>query len=462
MMMLRLLHFRMTTGWLLFLAAASTAAFSPSAHAWSNHALGTWQALASADEVANAAPVRVEGLDAFLAAEGPALERLLDAEESWARSNVPHYPARPAALAFKADGSAPEMRRRFIAALRINPASRLTLFMQVRPGTAVPASAAMPRSEVTTVGQRDDHNKAAFLRLHEGDLVTPLDVTATASDEPDFGLDIGIWADNGTGYGRQYGFGKQPFGNPALEFSSQAPMHMGFFHEQWIVYKAAPFLLRTYPEYRIHLYQTLARHALRSGHPYWGWRFAGWALHYVQDLTQPYHARVVPGVGTATLLWTNSLALLGMTTQKEHAITLVSNRHQALENYQVRRMRDAYARKDDKDALLLAARDATDDKRYPRYTDAAVRASITQQSHAAADATDAALERGIPPKYISDPDYVMTASGSDVDLYALVSAGPQAARDEMTTLVAGLMKNFGIHSRLFIRALAEGAQAGAN
>ncbi len=283
-------------------------------------------------------------------------------------------------------------------------------------------------------------------------------LTHKIQDRLHFGLDIGIWEDNGTDYGRQYGFGKQPFGNPALEFSSQAPMHMGFFHEQWIVYKAAPFLLRTYPEYRIHLYQSLARHALRSGHAYWGWRFAGWALHYIQDLTQPYHARVVPGVGTPTLLWTNSLALLGFTTQKEHAITLVSNRHQALENYQVRRMRDAYLRKDDNDALLLAARNATNDRRYPRYTDAAVRESITKQSYALADATDAALEHAIPPKYISDPSYVMTASGSDVDLYALSSAGPEATRNEMTALVAGLMTNFGIHSRQFIRALQDGAR----
>ena len=433
-------------------------ALSPSAWAWSNHALGTWQALAPLSEVAQAAPVRVESLEAFLAAEGPALEGLLESEESWARANVPHYPPRPDALRFKAGGSGPELRRRFLSALRINPSARLTLFMQARPGVEISPGAAMPRAEVTTVGQRDDHNKAAFLRLREGDVVQALDVLATASDEPDFGLDLGIWEDNGTDYGKQYGFGKQPFGNPALEFSSQAPMHMGFFHERWILYKAAPFLLRTYPEYRIHLYQMLAQHALHTGHDYWGWRFAGWALHYVQDLTQPYHARVVPGLGTPSLLWINSLAMIGFPTRKEHAISLVSNRHQALENYQFRRMREAYLKKDDDDALLRAARNVAGDSAYPRYTATAVRQSITRQSHAAADATDAALERGVPPKYISDPDYVMSASGEDVDLHALVSAGAAAPREEMTSLVSGLMMNFGTHSRLFIRAVAEGAR----
>lgn len=460
-MTLRSARFQMTACWLLFMAVAMST-FSLPARAWSNHALGTWQALASMPEVANAGPVAVESLDAFLIAEGSALERLMAEEEIWARHHVQHYPARPDALAFRTGGGAAELRRRFLAALRINPASRLTLFMQVRPGTVIADADAMPRREVTTVGQHDDHNRAAFRRLREGEMVAALDVVATASDEPDFGLDIGIWEDNGTAYGREYGFGKQPFGNPALEFSSQAPMHMGFFHEPWIVYKAAPFLLRTYPEYRIHLYQSLAQFALRTGHRYWGWRFAGWALHYVQDLTQPYHARVVPGVGTTTLLWANSLALLGFTTQKEHAITLVSNRHQALENYQVHRMRNAYIRKDDGDALLRAARNTDDDKQYPSYTDDAVRGSVTKQSHAAADATDAALERSFPSRYISDPDYVMTASGSDVDLHALLSDGSADARNEMTTLVAGLMTHFGAHSRLFIRALVGTTHDGAN
>ncbi|HYD63337.1 MAG TPA: hypothetical protein VEC35_23475 [Noviherbaspirillum sp.] len=456
-MMLRPTRLRMMA-WRLSAIAALASALSSAAWAWSNHALGTWQALAPVAEVANAAPARVESLEAFLAAEGPALEHVLESAESWARVNVPHYPPRPDALRFKAGGAAPELRRRFLSALRINPAARLTLFMQTRPGATISPGAAMSRAEVTTIDQRDDHNNATFLRLREGDMVRALDVVATASDEPDFGLDLGIWEDNGTDYGRQYGFGKQPFGNPALEFSSQAPMHMGFFHEQWIVYKAAPFLLRTFPEYRIHLYRTLAQHAFRTGHNYWGWRFAGWALHYVQDLTQPYHARVLPGVGTPSLLWTNALAMIGFPTRKEHAISLVSNRHQALENYQFRRMREAYLKKDDNDALLLAARNTAGDSGYPRYTDAAVRQSITKQSHRAADATDAVLERGVPPKYISDPGYLMSASREDVDLHALVSAGTPSTRDEMTSLVAGLMMNFGTHSRLFIRTVAEGAR----
>lgn len=70
---------------------------------------------------------------------------------------------------------------------------------------------------------------------------------ASANDEPDFGMDIGLFADNGTDFGQRYGFGQQPFGNPNLDYGSQAPFHMGFYHLDWLTRTAQPSLLRTYP-----------------------------------------------------------------------------------------------------------------------------------------------------------------------------------------------------------------------
>ncbi|HEV7375731.1 MAG TPA: hypothetical protein VGN95_13510 [Pyrinomonadaceae bacterium] len=75
------------------------------------------------------------------------------------------------------------------------------------------------------------------------------------------------------------------FGNPAVNISTQAPFHMGFYHQSALVYLAAPFVARTYPLLRVHQFFGLAELALRTGHPYWGWRLAGNAAHYVQDLT---------------------------------------------------------------------------------------------------------------------------------------------------------------------------------
>ena len=445
-------------GWIVVAAALSCCA-GPAA-AWVNHTLGAWPALAAMPEI-NAAPaIRVETLDAFLAGEARGLEQLLQREEAWARANVPLYPPRPDALAFAPGGTPAELRQRFVAALRINPGMKLNLFVQARPGDSVSGKATLPWTEVTTRRRASAAQESVFLQLREGDRVALLDVVATATDEPDYGMDIGLWDDNGTSYGKAYGFGKQPFGNPALEFASQAPFHMGFFHEADIVYEAAPFLRRTYPEYRIHLWQSLAAYALQAAHPYWGWRFAGWALHYIEDLTQPYHASVLPGVGVPRLLWINTLDLLGLHEPKKQAITLVSNRHLSLENYQYHRMRNAYARHDADDALVHAVKDTSADAGRASFADDAAREVISRESNALAGATDRVLEQNLPRKYVSDPAYVLGETEPELDLYDVLNKSPPPAREAMTGMVADLLRNFGAHSRAFVRSLLARSQQG--
>ncbi len=430
------------------------------AAAWSNHTLDAWPALAAMPEMKAAPTIEVESLEAFLGAEARGLEQLLQREEAWARANVPLYPPRPDALAFKPDGPPTALRQRFVAALRINPEMKLKLFVQTHPGQAVAAKATLPWTEVTTRRRASTAQESTYLRLHAGDRVAPLEVIATATDEPDYGMDIGLWEDNGTVYGKAYGFGRQPFGNPALEFASQAPFHMGFFHEAAIVYKAAGFLRRTYPEYRIHLWQSLAVYALQTGHPYWGWRFAGWALHYIEDLTQPYHATVLPGVGVPRLLWINTADLLGWHQPKNDAITLVSNRHLSLENYQYHRMRNAHLRHDAGDALIRAAADLSADAGRAPYADAAARALISTESNALARATDRVLEQSLPSRYVSDPEYVLGETEPTLDLYRVLDHSPPAARAAMNAMTAGLLRNFGAHTRAFVRALLAKSQPG--
>ena len=433
--------------WLIFVALTGTATLS---FAWSDHTLGTWQALAAMPAIAGAPPVAAETLDAFLAAEDTGLQALLAQEEQWARRNVPVYPPQPDALQFRAGGPPATRRQRFMAALRINPDCQLPLFLQMRPGTQPPPGSNLPWTEVTTLRRDTTARETQYQRLHPGEQVAVLEVVASASAEPDDGLDIGLWEDNGTPSGRRYGFGKQPFGDPALEFSGQAPFHMGFFHESWIIYKAAGFLRRTYPEYRIHLYRSLAAYALKTGHPYWGWRFAGWALHYVQDLTQPYHANVLPGVSTARMLWINALDIAGWHGPKDRAIRLVSNRHLALENYQYHRMRDAYLHKNPMDALLRATRNTSKDAAQAPWSDATPRQVVSQQAYDWADRTDRMLEHALPAKYISDPAYVFEQTEPDIKLFAVLQRAPQNMQDDMTQLVSELMQHFGTQSRVFM------------
>ena len=125
---------------------------SHAAGAWSNHALGTWPALAAMPELRGIAPVKVERLESFLGAEATGIGELLRAEEQWARQNVPRYPPLPDALAFRADAAAAdELRRRFVAAVRINPDSRLALFIQLPPGQGANGRATLRESDVTVL-----------------------------------------------------------------------------------------------------------------------------------------------------------------------------------------------------------------------------------------------------------------------------------------------------------------------
>ena len=433
-----------------FLAFILTFITLPAA-AWSNHALGTWQALSKLLAPDRTPDVRVESLASFLIAEGHALESILQQEEQWTRMNVPEYPQRPDNLRYRSSNDAKQNHQRFMAALRINPQAKLALYLQVQPGTNVHGKTLLPWKAVTTLQHSLSVKNGQFLSVQEGQLVTALDVVASASDEPDYGLDLGLWDNNGNAHNLGYHFGKQSFGNPALEYSSQAPFHMGFFHESPIVYKAAGFLRRTYPEYRIHLYQALSRHAFNTGHAYWGWRFAGWALHYVQDLTQPYHTSVLPGVSVPRMLWINALDMLGAHGSKQDVITFVSNRHAALENYQYHRMHTAYVRNDKEDALLRATRE-TVKSTPPPYSPAQIRQGISMQSHALANATDAMLEHVLPTKYISDPGYVLGETEPDLNLLTVVKKLTPSQQALMTDTASNLMKNFGTHTRAFILA----------
>jgi hypothetical protein len=83
------------------------------------------------------------------------------------------------------------------------------------------------------------------------------------------------------------------------------------------VYAAAGFLQRSWPDWRAYQYLGLARLAFATGHPYWGYRFLGWGVHHVQDLTQPYHAKPLPGVELPSLLLLEGKALAGFADDKK-------------------------------------------------------------------------------------------------------------------------------------------------
>ncbi|BAN47469.1 hypothetical protein [Metapseudomonas resinovorans] len=370
----------------------SLAGLPTAAMAWSNHALGTALALAGLPQIKDAPPVQVESLESFLEEEGVALEQLLDEQEEYFRENLPDYPARPDELRWIPTHGG-DHRKAFLTALRVNPEIKLAYFVQGLPGMDWRGHKLLDAADVLVFRKLGVWREWRFYQVQPGETLPALAVVASAADEPDYGHDINLFSDNPGDVGSRYNFGKQPFGDARFEYSSQAPFHIGYYHEDEIIYRAAPYLARTYPEVRVQQYLGLARFAFESGHPYWGYRFLGWGLHYIQDLTQPYHAEVLPGHGTSELIWIALKAAVGLDSDKRAAIEQVANRHTAVEQYQADWLRKLLREGRNDSPLLRAYADQRTDGDYPPFDGESLRLVVSQESFDAADDFDARIAK---------------------------------------------------------------------
>jgi hypothetical protein len=340
--------------------------------------------------------------------------------------------------------------------LRVAPNSRFALYLQADPrNPSATSGKPLPHSVVDTLPEQPN-SQLRFFEIKTGDQVAPLNVLASAADEPDYGLDINLWDDSPSDWGKTYGFGALPFGNPALYYATQAPFHMGFFHEDRVIYWAAPFVKKTFPMMRVQQYTSLATLAFKAGHPYWGWRFSGLALHYLQDLTQPYHASLSPGNASAKLIGINVMAMAGFPRLKNEMIVLLSNRHLALEKYQNQLIYSAAVAQQD-GAFEQALRHTAKDARYPAWTDLYARDVVSLQAHALAPQLVERLVAALPPKYVSDPSFDFGVHESGIDLVAELKQQGGAKQIPLNNAVSELMGNFGAHSRNLVRGVLKAA-----
>ncbi|MCY4756455.1 hypothetical protein [Pelomonas aquatica] len=423
------------------------------AQAWGNHSPMCYRAFERMPEVANAAPVTAEPLVDFLRSQEAPIAALLDGQEAASREHLKTYAPRPEALRFTADARRSDADRRaaLLRALRLSPQSRLALYLQPDPREPDTQRPPLDAALVTAVKPGAGATQR-FIALSPGEAVAPLAVLASACDEPDYGHDLNLFDDNPGHPG--YGFGRQPFGNPAVAIGSQAPFHMGFFHQGAIFDMLAPGFTRSFVEMRVMQYAGLAQLAWRSGHAYWGWRFAGMALHHIEDLTQPYHASAAPGATLGRMLWANLQAGLGAAAELHGLVVLQGNRHFVLEKFQTNWiLDDARQRRDG--PLELALRDASRDARYPAWGWAYARDVVAAEAHAAGPATDAAVVAGAPARFVSDPGLDFAA---DEARY-----GPELERDTqgrhpaLQRQVAELLGHFGAHSRNALRGMLKEA-----
>ena len=418
---------------LLLLSACCLACQPLSALAWSNHALGSQLALQALPELQRS--LSYEPLEAFLDAQAPAIEQLLDEQEAFAREHFPDYPARPDALRFEAASTPPEQHRAaFLQALRVNPQIRLAGFVQQLPGQVDDGRPRLTAEQVLVFRKIGPWSHWRYLALQPGEAVSALQVLSSAADEPDYGHDINLFSDNPGEVGGQYNFGVQPFGDARFEYSSQAPFHIGYYHEPALVFQAAPYLRRTLPHWRIYQYTGLARLALASGHDYWGYRFLGWALHYMQDLTQPYHAKTVPGFSTPELMLIALKGAVGYPADRLAAIARVADRHTAIEEYQLERMQQLMDKQTAAPLLQAYAQNPADD--YPTYSVDYAQQVVAAEAYASADALDELIGQWLARKPAA------AAGFSGGNQLAQTQADPL-----LEQLLVELFKRFGAHSR---------------
>ena len=422
---------------------------APLVYSWSNHTLISHDLLQALPEVRDAALVEVESIEAFLMATEPQLAAFLADQEQQMRGSLRYYAPRPDNLRFTATGDAQSVRKRFTQAIRINPHSKLALYRQLLPGQ-VNDGAPIDAQDVTTLADPVHLVEVQLIQLTEGQRVAPLEVVTTANDEPDHGLDIGLFTDSNTDYGQQYGFGAQPFGNPALAYGTQAPFHMGFYHEPGIIYAAAGFLKRTYPEYRILLYKQLAEFAFAQGHDYWGWRFMGWGLHYVGDFSNPYHVTPLPGASTLDILVPGVLGVIGLPSAQRKATQLTSNRHTALEDFQQEVMDRAYIAQQSSPLIRALVPPETS----ALFTNEQVIGLIAKTAYDKAEQVDRVLQQAMPAKFINDSaiEYSDLGVKSQLPDFVLQESGLEAYQ-RMETVVADLLGDFAQYGTAYVRSI---------
>ncbi|MGK5085626.1 hypothetical protein WDW37_20240 [Bdellovibrionota bacterium FG-1] len=112
-----------------------------------------------------------------------------------------------------------------------------------------------------------------------GHSVLPLDVISIYSDEPDWNMDDDVPELRGKGVAQ------------ASEGTSTRLLRHFWYKDEEEV--GVHFDKDQETDQRFQLYYQLSLMAFSVGHPYWGYRFLGNSLHYLQDMTQPFHTKAI-------------------------------------------------------------------------------------------------------------------------------------------------------------------------
>ncbi len=316
--------------------------FASDAFAFRDHALLSYYVFSEErnndESSALRKPVTVESLDKFLesVSKDPTqylnLQKCFEVIENYSKSKIPGYRPLPNKLKLPFN-SATLTKSGFIDAIRVN--SSVTGDPYVRSFL----------QKIDKLPEYKEFSEVSLQNLDVGvyyddkveDLpnfaqIPAFDVLCTACDEPDYSQDLNLWQKSPTDSDK-YGFGMQPFSAPGPDYLTKTQFHLGFFHESWLMNKVGSSFMQSYIEYRIKQFTTLSAFAFQNNHDYWGWRFLGWGMHYVQDLCQPYHTTIMPGASTAKLAFAGILYKIGISSVAEGYGMLSGKAHSGIELY---------------------------------------------------------------------------------------------------------------------------------
>ncbi len=421
--------------------------------AWAEHPLLVRPVLEELEIWEKMDSVEVRELVTFLEANSRELAVFLEEHEKWAEGHLHNYRQRPDDLRFNPELKGAELRTSFLRAIRIHPESKIPLYLHLMPGETTEEHLVLDPAEISLFDNLGKERETVYRQLREGQKADALDVLVSANDEPDYGFDLGLFEDNDTPHGREYGFGNQPFGNPNLVNSSQGPFHMAFYHEPGIVYAVAPFLDNSLLESRLFLYRALSVFAFNQGEEYWGWRFLGWSMHYAGDLSMPYHSSPLPGFSVLQMVVSQLHAMRGDESRQRDMIQLVSNRHMVIEAYQHAVLTEAH-RSGKEDHLFLRA--LRRESELPEFDYQFARKVASFNAAQRADEMSEAVIDAMPRSLVDDP---MIEARHASDLQKLrqmaIEESENEALDLLNRQIAARFRDFSVNVRTLLFSVLE-------
>lgn len=196
--------------------------------------------------------------------------------------------------------------------------------------TPLPTERESPTSRYSTVANLLLLQPSAGATLPSLGARTLHDLLRLGAEDPDHGIDSDLPDSADLNEDRPYMGG------------TRGPSSQGFRHSFWAgwnwrkpipTFQSPKRALGQAPD-RIELLANEARSLFRKGDLLWGGRILGWAIHYLQDLTQPFHTVEFPSLAMFPLrslfIWPPTEAFSSLLKE---SVRVTTNYHWAYEGY---------------------------------------------------------------------------------------------------------------------------------